>query len=112
MPAPAPVTGSDGGLGTGTTTSSSPSPGSSGSPAPVPDVEVGRHFGADVAPAPALDGGGRGPPHEVVVAPPTPVVEKESESGTVSWCAVRDEFEDCQNFISLLKWTDGYIWKW
>ncbi|KAL4190192.1 hypothetical protein AMTRI_Chr07g74560 [Amborella trichopoda] len=44
--------------------------------------------------------------HEVDNAPP-----KETDPKTVKWCAVRDEFVDCQYYISLLKPVDNYSWK-
>ncbi|XP_043699546.1 serotransferrin-like [Telopea speciosissima] len=39
------------------------------------------------------------------------VPEETGSSGTVRWCAVRDEFDDCKNYLTLLNQIDGYTWK-
>lgn len=111
-PAPAPVAGSD--VGPRPVAFSPPSPVGSDPPTPAPDVDVELQARTDVEPVPAPGGGGGGEaeePAEVLVTPPPPPVVGDTSSGTVTWCAVRNEFDDCQYYLSLLKQTDTYIWK-
>lgn len=42
---------------------------------------------------------------------PSTELPEETGSKTVKWCAVRDEFVNCQYYISLLSPVDDYTWK-
>lgn len=42
---------------------------------------------------------------------PSTELPEETEPKTVKWCAVRDEFVNCQYYISLLSPVDDYRWK-
>ncbi|KAI9157245.1 hypothetical protein LWI28_019110 [Acer negundo] len=49
------------------------------------------------------------------VVPSVPVAEPEDEAGwetlNLKWCTVREEFDDCQDFVSALDQSDEYTWK-
>ncbi|XP_042476059.1 serotransferrin-like [Macadamia integrifolia] len=87
-----------------------------------------------ITPAPSPVSGVRGdetPSEEIEEIPPAPtpageeeghgddqdntesneVPEETDSSGTVKWCVVRDEFDDCKNYLTLLNQIDGYTWK-
>nr|DAD26158.1 TPA_asm: hypothetical protein HUJ06_027626 [Nelumbo nucifera] len=68
--------------------------------------------GADRTPAPAPTK--EEYPREVEEPSESPISPSPSSEeiilGTVKWCAVRDEYVDCQYYISLLRPTNGYIW--
>ena len=42
---------------------------------------------------------------------PSTELPGETGSKTMKWCAVRDEFVNCQYYISLLSPVDDYAWK-
>ncbi|KAL5800250.1 hypothetical protein ACOSQ4_033134 [Xanthoceras sorbifolium] len=95
--APSPAPGPDPSLSSVQSFTFPPSPESSiDSPAPAPvTVEEG-----------SVNSGG--------VVPSGPVSEPEdtgSETLNLKWCTVRDEFDDCQYFISVLDQSDDYTWK-
>ncbi|XP_058094430.1 uncharacterized protein LOC131240319 [Magnolia sinica] len=110
-PAPAPVTGADVVPVSAPALFSSPAPVLSRSAAPSPHWEENPLPEVQRSPASAPEGvegeaTGKTPQ---TAPPPQPPLEEDSE--TVRWCVVRDEFVDCQNYISLLKPTAGYVWK-
>lgn len=84
---------------------SPPSPALTESPAPA-IVESHKVVDGAPAPVPAANKESSG---EVAWFRPAP---EETDSETVRWCAVRDEFVDCQYFVSLLEQSEGYTWKW
>ncbi|KAI3921677.1 hypothetical protein MKW92_049166 [Papaver armeniacum] len=98
-PAPAPGSGDSVGLSPEYGTMSEP-------PALSPAKGIsGETNGMGGAPAPGLGGEGSS---DLSSPPPSPV---QSDPWTVKWCAVRDEFEDCQNYLSLLGQKDNYTWE-
>lgn len=107
-PSPAPDSGD------GVVSHSTLSPSLTASPAPD------SSFFKFSPPSPPLDGfpapeNGRGGaegenPSDVA---PSPAPTEETGSDAVTWCAVRDgEFDDCENFVSVFKQSEGYTWKW
>ncbi|KAJ4978587.1 hypothetical protein NE237_009367 [Protea cynaroides] len=111
--APVPAPDSGNGVWSGYVDFSPPARGSSsGTPAPSPVSEVRGDEtpseeikGSPPTPTPAAEEDGHDD-HPVVARP-----EETGPSETVKWCAVRDEINDCNHYLNLLKQIDGYTWK-
>ncbi|KAI3849816.1 hypothetical protein MKW98_026730 [Papaver atlanticum] len=101
-PAPAPESGDSVGLSPEYGTMSEPP---ALSPAMGINGETNTHYGMSGAPAPGLGEESSG---DLSSQTQSPV---ESDPWSVKWCAVRDEFVDCQNYLSHLGQKDNYTWE-
>ncbi|OVA10158.1 Transferrin family [Macleaya cordata] len=83
------------------------------SPASGISGERNPHYEMDRAPAPAPGKADKEAemPGDFPAIPPPPPPPEDKDSSTVKWCAVRDEFVDCQYYLNLLGKTDSYNWK-
>ncbi|KAI3983577.1 hypothetical protein MKX01_000589 [Papaver californicum] len=98
-PAPAPESGDSVGLSPEYGTMSEP-------PAMGISGETNKHYGmGGAAPAPVW---GKESSSDLSSPPQSPV---ESDPWSVKWCAVRDEFVDCENYLSLLGKKHNYTWE-
>eukprot|EP01018_Ginkgo_biloba_P030994 Gb_22454 [translate_table: standard] len=70
------------------------------SPSPMGSPSIASEHSPTPAPVLAAD------ENVAITEPP-----EETGSKTVKWCAVRDEFVNCQYYISLLSPVDDYSWK-
>ncbi|KAL5990681.1 hypothetical protein ACLOJK_011584 [Asimina triloba] len=103
-PAPSPLSAANAAWSPAPALLSAPHPSFSPSNAtlPPPPQSPREVVGQSPAPTPVAEAQG--------MAPQPPLPPEEVDSGTVRWCAVRDELADCQHFISLLNQTEGYVW--
>lgn len=83
----------------------------SGESAPPSPAVMGEwHDGSAGAPAQISENGvgGDGDGNAGEIAPSA----RATDDGGVWWCAVRDEVEECESFVSLINQLTGYTWKW
>ncbi|XP_041023385.1 inhibitor of carbonic anhydrase-like isoform X2 [Juglans microcarpa x Juglans regia] len=89
------------------------SPSLTGSPSPDSDefLPPSPALYRSLTPAPEHGGDDSRGEHSGEIAPSRAPTE-DTGSDTVRWCTVRDEFDDCEYFVSLFKQSEGYTWKW
>ncbi|XP_057979567.1 uncharacterized protein LOC131165634 isoform X2 [Malania oleifera] len=102
-PAPSPVSGD--GDGSPAVNPSPPTAALSEPPAPAESLR--GKYGAPVPEPVKKEESEDGGSDEI----PASSAEEDTESATVRWCAVREEFVNCQHFVSLFAQSDGYTWK-
>ncbi|KAK1552794.1 hypothetical protein Q3G72_023580 [Acer saccharum] len=102
----------------------SPIQGFAPSPAPGPDPSFKAVEGFNFPPSPESSADSPAPAPVTVeegseksggVVPSGPVAEPEDDAGSetlnLKWCTVREEFDDCQDFVNALDQSDEYTWK-
>ncbi|TXG49554.1 hypothetical protein EZV62_025429 [Acer yangbiense] len=102
----------------------SPIQGFAPSPAPGPDPSFKSVQGFNFPPSPESSADSPAPAPAIVeegseksggVVPSGPVAEPEDDAGSetlnLKWCTVREEFDDCQDFVNALDQSDEYTWK-
>ncbi|KAL2324795.1 hypothetical protein Fmac_023853 [Flemingia macrophylla] len=72
---------------------------------PSPAVIGQLHDESLGAPTPILENGSRSSGDESAANAPT------TDDGSVRWCAVRNEVEECRFFVSVINQLRGYTWK-
>lgn len=38
--------------------------------------------------------------------------DEEGSAASIKWCAVRDQYEDCEYLVSIISQSEDYTWKW